>query len=114
MIHILPKRDNNLTKIHIPKNSIDNQTSFFLWSRLTNKVYSFEGLEDLLEYRDYFTFEVDFSKIPDGEYEMTIGEHHYMAEICREEHKVEKPKTAQEKLTEPKSTIEFKIYDPLK
>lgn len=73
MIRIEDKRTINVT--FFPKNRTDfNATLLKLRSEVTLEEYEF-AVEDISGYRDYFTFAVDFSNVPDGEYiyEITDG-----------------------------------------
>lgn len=60
--------------IKIPKNNYNFLESYTLSlkSQATNKRYSFE-VEDISGLTDYYTFQVDFSNVQDGEYEYSVS-----------------------------------------
>lgn len=56
------------TQLILPKNTHNlGELQLVLLSNSTNKEYNF-SVEDTTNYSDYYTFEVDFTEVPDGEY----------------------------------------------
>lgn len=69
--------DKNIeNSVYFPKNIYTSNTGIYklvLNDRGTNKQYEFENLDDkhLVQY-DFYSFLLDFSTLPEGEYEYTI------------------------------------------
>lgn len=61
--------------IKFPKNNYKFLTGYTLElvSQATNQVYVFTGLTDASGMTDYYTFNIDFSEVDNGEYEYKIG-----------------------------------------
>lgn len=73
---IIVKDKNIQNSVYFPQNIYTNNTDYYtltLRDRGTNKVYEFKDLKDqhLVSY-DFYTFFVDFSSCPQGEYEYVI------------------------------------------
>lgn len=73
---IIVSNKNEENTIYFPKNlyiNAENNYNIILKNRGTNVEYKFEDLSDTLDMPfDYYSFEIDFSKIPDDEYEYLI------------------------------------------
>lgn len=60
------------TTIILPKNTNNyGEIKLVLLSELSNKAYNFDVV-DKTNYSDYYTFEIDFTEIPDAEYNYYI------------------------------------------
>lgn len=77
MVIIRDKNKENI--LYLPKNLNKNESfySLVLVDRATNKEYLFDNIEDLFLVKfDYYTFKLNFSEIPSGEYEYCITSNH--------------------------------------
>lgn len=73
MIIIQDKNIESLVYFH--KNLYSNNIDLYrlvLNDRATNKIYEFDNLEDNCSVNDFYTFFIDFSDLPEGEYEYKI------------------------------------------
>lgn len=62
-------------EVKIPRtsNKIQETYNILIESQATNQAYTFEDVVDTTSLRDYYTFTLDLSEIPDGEYEYNVS-----------------------------------------
>jgi hypothetical protein len=73
---IIVSNKNIENSVYFPQNIYTDNTDMYkliLFDRGTNNQYTFENLDDkhLVQF-DFYTFFINFSKLPEGEYEYTI------------------------------------------